>query len=160
MTLELEKLSSKQIIMIAMVVVVCPVVPLAMGVAHGVITDNKAESLIDVIAMVSLVVLGSIAFAKFLSHHIAKVYVYDLREILQKNGNEIDEDYLEELLQSKDEYWGTKFAAQYTAMHAAIHRHKNMNSPPLSTKFNKKKKRLGVSKKSRAHLLAKQKSIQ
>ena len=45
-----------------------------MGVAHGVITDNKAESLIDVIAMVSLVVLGSIAFAKFLSHHIAKVY--------------------------------------------------------------------------------------
>ena len=48
-------------------------------------------------------------------------------------------------------------------MHAAIHRHtghKNMNSPPLSTKFNKKKKRLGVSKKSRAHLLVKQKSIQ
>ena len=85
--------------------------------------------------------------------------MYDLREILQKNGDEIDEDYLEEL-QSKDEYWGTKFAAQYTAMHAAIHRHKNMNSPPLSTKFNKKKKRLGVSKKSRAHLLAKQKSIQ
>lgn len=35
-------------------VVVCPVLPLAM-VAHGVITDDKAESLVDVIAMVSLV---------------------------------------------------------------------------------------------------------
>lgn len=106
-------------------------------------------------------VLGSIAFAKFLAHHIAKVYVYDLREkyfkrMAMKSMRTTWRSY-------NHEYWGTEFAAQYTAMHAAIHRHtghKNMNSPPLSTKFNKKKKRLGVSKKSRAHLLVKQKSIQ